>query len=169
MVTIAKAKPEDAAELLACLKQCGGETDNLTFGAEGMPFTVQEEEEFLRSLEHSRNAVMLVARLDGKIVGSASFTAPSRERLKHRGQLAVSVLKEAWGMGIGTKLMDAVIDFAKHTAQVEILHLEVRSDNLRAIRLYEKLGFRKTGVFHGMLKINGELIDCDLMDLYLSL
>lgn len=167
MVKIEKAGPEDAAELLTFLKQVGGESDNLTFGSEGLPFTVEEEEAFLRSTENSPNTVMFVAKLDGKIVGNASFTASSRERLKHRGELAISVLKEAWGMGIGTRLTEAVIDFAKNTAHVEIIHLEVRSDNDRAIKLYEKVGFRKTGTFHGLLKIHGELIDCDLMDLFL--
>lgn len=167
MVKIEKARPEDAAALLACLKQAGGETDNLTFGGEGMPFTVEQETEFLRSMEDSKHSVIFLAKLDGNVVGNASFTSSPRERIRHRGEFGISVVKSAWGMGIGTKLTEAVIDFAKNTAGAEIIHLEVRSDNLRAIRLYEKFGFRKTGTFHGLLKINGELIDFDLMNLYL--
>lgn len=164
---IEKAKPSDAAEMLAYLKQIGGETDNLTFGSEGLPFTVEQEEDYIRSLEDSNSCVMFVARLDGKIVGDASFTSPTRERIRHRGELGISVVKSAWGLGIGSKLMEAVIDFARNTAQVEIIFLEVRSDNARAIRLYEKFGFEKTGVARGVLKINGQRIDCDLMSLYL--
>lgn len=167
MVTIERARPQDAAQVLEYLRQAGGETDNLTFGAEGPPFTVPEEEAFLRSMENTENAAMFLAKCDGKIIGNATFNAPSRERLKHRGSLAISVLKDAWGMGIGTKLMETIIDFAKNTARVEIIHLEVRCDNLRAIRLYEKFGFQKIGTFHGFLKVDGHLINCDMMNLYL--
>ena len=35
--TITRARPEDAAALLDYLKIVGGETDNLSFGAEGVP------------------------------------------------------------------------------------------------------------------------------------
>ena len=31
---------EDAEELIACMKKTGGETDNLTFGEEGLPVTI---------------------------------------------------------------------------------------------------------------------------------
>ena len=48
------------------------------------------------------------------------------------------------------------------------LNLEVRSDNLRAIRLYEKYGFRKLCVFPGFFKIDGKYIDFDLMNLELG-
>ena len=164
---IEKAKPEDAAEMLAYLRQIGGETDNLTFGKEGLSLTVEQEQEHFRSMEHSSNSVMFLAKLDGRIAGTCGFSAPARERLKHRGEMNISVLKSAWGLGIGTKLMEAVIDFARNTAHAEIIFLEVRSDNHRAIRLYEKFGFEKTGVARGVMKIDGKLIDCDLMSLYL--
>ena len=50
----------------------------------------------------------------------------------------------------------------------EQLNLEVRSDNARAIRLYEKYGFRKLCTFPHFFKINGEYIDFDLMNLELN-
>jgi len=110
---------------------------------------------------------LLVAKKDGKIVGNANFDCTPRPRLAHRGELAISVLKSEWGNGVGTMLLEEIIRFARNTAKVQILSLEVRSDNVRAIRLYEKFGFLKTGTFPGMLKINGELIDFDLMVLHL--
>ena len=44
----------------------------------------------------------------------------------------------------------------------------MRSSNARAIRLYEKYGFRKLCVFPRFFKINGEYIDFDLMNLELN-
>ena len=40
---IVRAQPEDAAALLDYLKIIGGETDNLSFGPEGVPLDVEEE------------------------------------------------------------------------------------------------------------------------------
>ena len=57
-IIIEKAKPEDTAELLRFLKAIGGETDNLTFGAEGLPVPPDEERELLASLETSETSAM---------------------------------------------------------------------------------------------------------------
>lgn len=43
--TITRARPEDAAALLDYLKIVGGETDNLSFGAEGVPLWRRREEQ----------------------------------------------------------------------------------------------------------------------------
>lgn len=81
--------------------------------------------------------------------------------------MGISVLKEYWNCGIGTRLLNSILDFAKNTAKSEIVSLEVRSDNIAAIHLYEKFGFKKIGTFKGFFKINGELIDYDIMELFL--
>ena len=61
-------------------------------------------------------------------------------------------------------LTEAVLAFAKENG-FEQLNLEVRSSNARAIRLYEKYGFRKLCTFPHFFKINGEYIDFYLMNL----
>ena len=109
---------------------------------------------------------MFTAKKSGKIVGNAHFTGMTRERLKHRGTIGISVLKSEWGQRIGAMLMEAVIDFARNTAHAEIISLEVKSDNVRAIKLYERYGFEKIGCFKGFFKINGKYADFDLMNLY---
>jgi len=166
-IQITKALPEDAEGLIEFLNTVGAETDNLSFGAEGFGISVENERKYLERMIDSQTSVMFVARIDGKIVGNASFSAVPRDRMKHRGSFAVAVVKSAWGQGIGSRLLEAVINFAKDTAHAEIISLEVRSDNTRAIKLYEKYGFTKIGHFNGFFKINGEYIDCDLMNLYL--
>ena len=46
---IERAQPEEAAALLDYLKIIGGETDNLSFGAEGVPLSIEEEQAYLRA------------------------------------------------------------------------------------------------------------------------
>ncbi|MBR2490558.1 MAG: GNAT family N-acetyltransferase, partial [Ruminiclostridium sp.] len=165
--TITRATPEDAAELLAVLKQVGGESDNLSFGPEGLPFTVEEEGAYLANLQHSATSAFFVAKKDGKIVGNASFMAVNGPRMNHRGELGMSIVRSEWGKGVGTALVEAILDFARNTAGAKIISMEVRSDNTRAIRLCEKYGARKIGTFPGFFQMDGQLIDFDLM--YLDL
>ena len=42
MVTIRKATAADAEGILECCKVIGGESDNLTFGSEGLSMTVEK-------------------------------------------------------------------------------------------------------------------------------
>lgn len=167
-IIIEKARPEDAGELLRLLKIIGGETDNLTFGSEGLPATLEEEQDYLSSLKDSASFAMYIAKKDGKIVGNAHFSGMTRERVKHRGTIGISVRRSEWGQGIGSRLLRTVIDFARDTAHVEIISLEVKSDNMRAIKLYKKFGFEHIGHFKGFLKIDGEYADFELMNLYLN-
>lgn len=69
--------------------------------------------------------------------------------------------KKVWGHHIGSLLLEATLDFAENVAKLDIVSLEVRGDNERAIHLYEKYGFKKIGTFKGYLKINNVLMDCD--------
>lgn len=60
--------------------------------------------------------------------------------------------KKVWGHHIGSLLLEVTLDFAENVAKLDIVSLEVRSDNERAIHLYEKYGFKKIGTFKGYLK-----------------
>lgn len=163
--TIQRAEPEDAAALIEYLQAVGGESGNLTFGAEGLPVTVEEETAFLEKNAASPRSIMLLAKEDGEIIGDGHIEAFSR-RLSHRAGLGITVRKKAWGRGVGTALMERLIAHAREQ-ELEIIELQVRSDNLRAIRLYEKFGFVKIGRYPGFMKVDGVNADCDLMNLYL--
>lgn len=163
---IENARPEDAAAILEYLKAVGGETDNLNMGAEGLPTTVENEESYLRSLTDSPDGVMYTAKEDGEIIGIAHVSRLKR-RMSHRASIGVSVRQCAWHRGVGTALMEALVAFARNNG-MEQLELEVRSDNERAIRLYEKFGFQKIGTIPAFLKVNGESFDCDYMVLRIA-
>lgn len=162
-----EAGPGDAARLLEYLKKVGGETDNLTFGADGIPLTVEQEEALLEQIESSENSCFFLA-LDGEtIVGNACVDGSRNPRLRHRSNLAITVLRAYWGRGVGSELMARMIAFAKD-AGAELLSLEVRSDNERAKALYRKFGFVRFGVFPKYFKIGGQYYDVDCMTLDLT-
>ena len=164
-IVIEKALPSDAAMLLEYFRQIGGETDNLTFGAEGLPISVEAEASFISQMEHSQDNVMLVAKENGRIVGTASLNRLSR-RMGHRGEFSVSVVKEYWNRGIGSLLLDEILAFARANS-FKIIDLQVRSDNRSAIYMYEKYGFEKVGVHPAFFQIDNENVSFDYM--YLKL
>ncbi|RRJ25922.1 GNAT family N-acetyltransferase [Lachnoanaerobaculum gingivalis] len=164
-IIIKEAKPEDANKLIEYTKIVGAQTDNLSFGKEGIDGTVQEEKEFIKRINSDPKSVMYFAWKNEDIVGCANISGMKR-RMSHRANFAVSVVKSEWGSGIGSALLEKCISFAKDNG-IEIINLDTRSDNLRAISLYKKFGFVKIGRIPAFSKINCEYIDADLM--YLDL
>ena len=159
--TITRARPEDAAALLDYLKIVGGETDNLSFGAEGVPLAPEEEQAYLRTQVDSPDHVQYLARVDGELIGTASLNRKPG-RMRHRGVFGISLKRAWWGCGAASALTEAVLAFARENGFAQ-LDIEVRSDNVRAIRLYEKFGFRKLCTFPAFFRIGGQDIDFDVM------
>ncbi|MBQ7616240.1 MAG: GNAT family N-acetyltransferase [Butyrivibrio sp.] len=162
-IIIREAMPDDAEKIIAYTKRIGGESDNLTYGAEGLPMTVDKEIGFLNSMKENEHSVFYSAWSGSDLVGTANLSGMPR-RMSHRAELGISVLKSEWNKGIGALLMQHIIDYAKAHG-IEIINLEVRSDNQAAIHLYEKFGFINTGKIPAFFKIGNEYVDFDIMSL----
>ena len=162
-INIRESLSSDAEQILEHLKICGSETDNTSYGEEGLPITIEEEERILQELLNSDDEIMLVAEENGMIVGTANYSSSKNRRMSHRGSIGLCVQRKFWNQGIATNLIETLIRFAKEKAKSKIISLEVRSDNKAAIHLYKKFGFEKIGTFEGYFEIDGDLIDFDYM------
>ncbi len=162
---IRELQPQDAETLLAYVKQIGGESDNLTFGPEGFPITVEKEQEMLQAKIDDPKSVMYGVWCGEELIADGSINALPR-RMSHRAELGLTVVKEMWNKGIGSKLLNKLIEYAKN-AGIKIINLEVRSDNAAAIHLYEKFGFKRIGTSPAYFKIGEEHFDFEIM--YLDL
>ena len=82
---------------------------------------------------------------DGRVVATAGVDAVgTRDKLRHRAEFGISVLRAYWGLGLGRALTEACIQCAKE-ARYEQLELTVVAENERAIALYRKAGFVEFG------------------------
>ena len=88
-----------------------------------------------------------VGAFAGKKLAGEFGVAQVRPHIKyrHRAVMGISVLKDYWGGGLGSFLMQLAVDQAKANG-FEQLELGVFSDNARAIHLYEKVGFERYGI-----------------------
>ena len=135
----------DAEEVLAYLKKTAGETDFLTRYPEEISMTIEEERAFLEGKRMSPKDVMIVAAVDKKIIAGAGLNCLIDViKYRHRATLGLSIEKEYWNLGLGTKLMESALGCAG-TAGYEEVELEVYCDNERAVRLYQKFGFEIYG------------------------
>jgi RimJ/RimL family protein N-acetyltransferase len=97
----------------------------------------------------------LVAEADGQVIGQLDAFAqppptPGSMRVGVRSvSIGIAVVDEWRGRGVGTALLAAVENWARH-AGVEAIVLDVATPNDAAARLYERLGYRE--VTRGMTK-----------------
>ncbi len=155
ILTIREAQVQDAVALLRYLDTIGGETDFLTFGAYEFSNSLEEEEAYIQECLETDNKLLILGLINEEIAGVLHFTGESKRRMRHSGEFGVSVPKAHWGLGIGSNLISAMIEWAKDSEVVRKINLRVRSDNVRAIRLYEKFGFTREGEISREFLIDG--------------
>lgn len=121
MIEIIEGRPEDAAAIVEFTKKVGGETDNLTFGAEGLEVTPEQEAMFLKEMRKNPRAVFLCAWKEDNLIGTG-FLGGMSKRMKHRATLAISILKSEWGKGVGSAMLEKLIEFAESIG-IEIINV----------------------------------------------
>jgi ribosomal protein S18 acetylase RimI-like enzyme len=106
-------------------------------------------------LEQLKNKMPHYIAMDGnKIVGWCDIASFNRPAFAHSGVLRMGVLKECRGTGLGTKLMQIVLDKGKEMGLTRV-ELDVREDNINAIKLYKKFGFEVEGKKRNACKTDG--------------
>jgi putative acetyltransferase len=88
------------------------------------------------------NRIILIARLEEKIVGHLQIFRILDERRKGVTELFIYVHQDFQNLGLGTRMMKKAIELAKERGFHRI-GLTVVADNHRAIKVYEKVGFKK--------------------------
>ena len=78
-------------------------------------------------------------------------------------ELAIYMDRDHIGAGWGTDAQRVLLDFGFNTLRMERVYLTVDAENARAIRSYEKVGFKKEGVMRRSWQMRGKLSDSVLM------
>jgi len=96
------------------------------------------------------NLHRFVAVTQERVVGTISLRQLQLPRRSHLGWLGMAVHPEFWGLGIGSRLMEATLDLADNWLDLKRVELDVNTDNPGGIRLYQKFDFAIEGVkrFH---------------------
>jgi phosphinothricin acetyltransferase len=106
----------------------------------------------------------LVVEREGDIVGYAYATL-YRPRPAYRFTVEDSVyVREGMaGLGIGQRLLEAVIQRCTDDGRRQMVAIIGNSENIASVRLHERLGFRKVGVFESVGFKHGRWLDTVIM------
>jgi RimJ/RimL family protein N-acetyltransferase len=158
-ISIRIAEEKDAKEIVDMFNIMGGESENLTFEENDYYLNESQEKHFIKAMRERYNSLFIVAVVDCKIVGYLSFTTMQRGKMMHRGDMGISVFKEYWGLGIGSLLIEYLLNWAELNGNISKIELQVREDNKRAVGLYYKWGFEIEGRISRGMKIEDKYYD----------
>jgi ribosomal protein S18 acetylase RimI-like enzyme len=115
----------------------------------------------------SHDHFMFGAFDDKKLIGLAGFDRMERRRARHRGEVVhMYVDPDHRGQNVGEALLRGLLDHVFGLDGIEQAQLSVIAGNDRAIKLYEKVGFRTFGMQPGYFKVGDEYTDQQFMQLF---
>ena len=106
-----------------------------------------------------RNEIVYVtAVVEGKVIANSEVSVRLGGYENHVGTIGIAIKKGYRDIGIGTEMMKTLINQGEKMG-LKILTLSAFANNKRAIHLYEKLGFRRTGAIPNKFYKRGKYID----------
>ena len=158
---IRSPKEEDVQGMLDYLYVSAGETEFiLRYPEECGKYTPENEKALFDRVNASDNEAMLVCLVDGKVAGNCQIVWTTGIKTRHRAAVAIALLKEYWNQGIGTRMFQELIRIAENNPNILQMELDFVEGNSRARALYEKMGFRITGVRPNAIRLkDGTLLN----------
>lgn len=103
-----------------------------------------------------------------KPIGFMYNTPEKNDDNEFNGRVELDILigeESQWGKDYGTDAFQAMIRYVFEIQKAERIFLTPRKHNERAIRLYEKVGFKKEGVLRHFEKFEENWTDCIMMSI----
>ena len=154
-------KEEDIESTLEYLVISAKETEYiLRYPEECGKYTAEGEKILFEQKNASPNEAMIMCIVDGKVIGNCEINFFKGIKTRHRANVAIALRSEFWNQGIGTKMFQEMIRLAENREGVMQIELDFVEGNSRARHLYEKMGFRITGVRPNAVRLkNGTLLN----------
>lgn len=103
-----------------------------------------------------REAVSVAAFVGGRLVGNCDVSRREMPDFRHSGVLGMAILSEYRGIGLGTMMIRLALRESFRMG-VWLVELQVFETNAAAVRLYEKVGFKKVGIVPNKILREGRL------------
>ncbi|WP_161964115.1 GNAT family N-acetyltransferase [Chitinophaga flava] len=151
----------DATGLLDNFQRMTQETDFLLFTyAESLELSQRTEEDYIKTYLGNSDQLMLLAVVEDKVVGSITINHSGYHKKGHTAEMGIAV-EHAWsGLGIGRRLMTAMLRWAEQHKKIQLLYLQVFATNDRAMHLYRNFGFQECGRLPNGIELrDGQYVD----------
>ena len=127
--------------------------------------SLTSEKDFLTKMATGNDNFTIVDAATDKPLGACGFVGP--DPIHRTAEIGIFLgEKEFWGRGYGTDALNLLLDFGFNVRNFHNILLRVKAFNVRAIKSYEKAGFRVIGVrrecdLHG--ETYGDTVYMDLL------
>ncbi len=159
-----KLRPLEKKDIPFILEWMKDDQLNQYFRFNPESITEQTVEDFVKnSFSTTSKNYAVVLEQDDEYLGTISLKEIN-EKDKH-AEYAVAFRKKAIGKGIARTATTELLKKAFIELSLNKVYLNVYSDNIRAAKLYEKCGFRKTGFLKQHVCLNNEFKDLFLYEI----
>ena len=147
---------DDAQAVLNFIDIISAESDNLTFGPGEFDISLEQEKNYFSKLKDDKDNIFVIGLINGEIVCVSDMSTGRRKRMRHAGEIHISVQKKYWNQGIGRIILSELIKWGKEIRKLRKINLDVKEGNVSAIHLYESLGFQEEGRISRGYQIDGK-------------
>jgi len=151
-VLIRQAEIADAENLLNCIKTYIPQSKYIPKLEQEIKLTLDQEKDWINSFLTSNNSLLLVAEYEGKIIGNIDLTGSRRKIMEHTAVIGMGMLNEWRNSGLGSALLKQTIEWAKQNPILELIWLQVYTENKLGLSLYRKMGFEESGIIKNFFK-----------------
>ena len=116
------------------------ENVNRFIGGKNKLYTVEQELQWVqKKLEEKAIVFSMIDKASGRFIGNIELMDPNDSE----GELGIAITAKMQNQGHGTEAVLAMVKYAIDQLGLERVFLRTNPQNARAIRVYEKCGFRK--------------------------
>lgn len=151
-IIIRHAEVSDAENLLKAIKVYIPQSQFIPKLESEIKLTVAQESEWIQSFLTHDNSLLLIAEHNGQIIGNIDLTANRRKIMEHTAVIGMGIINEFRNIGLGTVLLSEVINWAKQNPILELIWLQVYTENALGLGLYKKMGFIESGIIKNFFK-----------------
>lgn len=157
---IRQPRVEDAERLIEYSRLVFASTDQLLTTLEEYTITPANEKMWISGMVENPDNYVVLAEIENTIIGFLFFVGNTKSKTSHTGEFGVNVHPDFQGLGVGRALVEQMLAWATSHQKIEKVYLTVFASNVKAIKLYQSLGFVEEGRYiKGARQLNGAYVD----------
>ena len=165
---VRRATVTDASALIRLLGQLIQETDFLGPQPGEQVLSAERLAEHIGMRTAGEHGIIVIASAGGQLVGYIEAHSGQFRAIRHSCNiLGVGVLKASQGRGVATAMFQKLRDWGAEHGKHRFM-LTVRADNVPALALYERQGFKREGLLERQVFMGGRYRDEYMMALWVD-
>jgi ribosomal-protein-alanine N-acetyltransferase len=149
-------QPEDAPAL-------AGYADNVKIWANlrdafPRPYTLKDARAFIARVNAARPQTVFAIATRSEAIGSIGLM-PGRDVHRYTAELGYWLAEPFWGLGIMTRAVEALVDYAFRELKLHRIYAEPYCSNPASARVLEKAGFTYEGIMRANAYKQGKILD----------